>query len=241
MSMTQTYETIDEFTVEKREYDFTNGPSYFVRLTGTDDCITSKYCKTQKAVGKLVEKARAIVARKAAKKAAAKERHAAKDAAKGVVREECQICEGGWVITDGITSLHGYTRPGHGWLVGECMGAKQLPFSKSCALLASYRRQVVNYKSSVTMQIADLKADKVNAITRSERRYVTISFGYGKYVNVDVVYERDMASPDGANHKSFDEVVKIEIAKLEGELKHVAAEIKRVDARIALWGEKYGN
>ena len=240
--MTQTYQQIDEFTVEKREYDFTTGPTYFVRLTGSDECITSKFCKTDRAVAKLVEKARAIVARKAAQKAATAERRAAKDAAKGVVRDECQICSGSWVIENGITSLHGYTRPGHGWLVGSCMGARELPFSKSCEVLKRYRESVVAYAATVADSIAEGKAGRYATITRTEKRYSRERYMMSRPETVTVVYTKGQPMPAGSDFekRGFEELVKLTIANLESDERHAKAEIKRVDERLALWLSKFG-
>lgn len=39
-------------------------------------------------------------------------------------RGVCQGCGGDVAIVDGATSLHGYTRPGHGWTEGRCSGAQ---------------------------------------------------------------------------------------------------------------------
>lgn len=235
MSMTQTYQTIGEFTVEKREYEFTNGPTYFVRLTGSDEAITSKYCKTERAVLKLVEKARAIVARKAAQKAATAVRHAAKDAAKGVVRDECQICCGGWVIENGRTSLHGYTRPGHGWLVGSCMGARELPFSKSCEVLKVYRTAVANWRGRVGESLVNHKAGRVTKLTRYENKPGT----FGKETR-PVEYVKGRPVDNFANFRSFDDALISAIHSLESDVRNADDELKRVDERVALWQSKFG-
>jgi len=39
-------------------------------------------------------------------------------------RGVCQGCGGDVAIVDGVTSLHGYKRPGHGWTEGRCSGAQ---------------------------------------------------------------------------------------------------------------------
>lgn len=236
MSVEIKKETRDEFTIETRQYDFYKHPTILVYSGET--MITSASCKTEKAITKLVEKARGIVARKNLKKAAAFARRAEKDAAKGTIRDECQICAGSWAMVDGMTSLHGYTRPGHGWLEGQCMGAKQLPFSKSCAVLRQYRESVVNYHHRVSLSVATHKAGKITAIICSES--VPGSFGRKQH---DVIYRKGEPMPEGSQYvnSTFDRVLAMKIASLESEVRHAGFEITRVDARIALWQSKYGN
>lgn len=190
--------------------------------------VSGRGVKTPKAVEKAVADALVVAARKDASKAAAKARHAAKDAAKGVVRDECQICEGAWVIEDGITSLHGYSRPGCGWLVGSCRGAKQLPYSKSCALLVDYRAGVEAYRAASAKEAATLRSGRVDSITiqvRCENFY--------NLAKRDRKYEsKTLTEKDGAE---FTKQVEIAAAKAESDVRHAEAELKRVDARIAAW------
>jgi len=52
-------------------------------------------------------------------------------------RDECQVCEGKWALDDaGKLGHHGYTRPGHGWIEGDCFGVNHKPFPATDALEA---------------------------------------------------------------------------------------------------------
>lgn len=44
----------------------------------------------------------------------------------------CQICFRGQQTRDGLLVLHGYQRPGHGYVVGKCWGVAYAPFEVSC-------------------------------------------------------------------------------------------------------------
>ena len=43
------------------------------------------------------------------------------------LRGHCQFCGHDQVVKDGVLVLHGYKRPGHGWIYGRCPGAAKLP------------------------------------------------------------------------------------------------------------------
>jgi len=50
----------------------------------------------------------------------------------------CQICEQEQKLHDGKLVHHGYKRPGHGEIVGDCYGVKADPYEVSCELVRSY-------------------------------------------------------------------------------------------------------
>jgi hypothetical protein len=50
-------------------------------------------------------------------------------------RAECQVCERVQALTkDGVLVHHGYERPGHGWIVGDCFGVGHKPYTATDAL-----------------------------------------------------------------------------------------------------------
>lgn len=50
----------------------------------------------------------------------------------------CQICAGDQAIVRGNIALHGYERPGYGYIQGRCYGADKLPFEVSCDALRTW-------------------------------------------------------------------------------------------------------
>lgn len=50
----------------------------------------------------------------------------------------CQICEGKWAMVRGKVSLHGYTRPGYGFITGSCRGSQQLAWEESCNVVGKW-------------------------------------------------------------------------------------------------------
>jgi hypothetical protein len=75
-------------------------------------------------------------------------------------RGVCQGCGGDVAIVDGVTSLHGYKRPGHGWTEGRCFGAQISPANVtldhthylmfSCTELAiAHEKRAAEYEAKV--------------------------------------------------------------------------------------------
>jgi hypothetical protein len=58
----------------------------------------------------------------------------------------CGVCEGDYKLLSGRLVHHGYRRPGHGYIVGDCFGVARLPYPATDALI-EYRGS-----SSVTTQ-----------------------------------------------------------------------------------------
>lgn len=45
----------------------------------------------------------------------------------------CSVCFGDFIATPGNLVLHGYSRPGHGYIIGDCHGMPFPPLEVSCA------------------------------------------------------------------------------------------------------------
>lgn len=57
---------------------------------------------------------------------------------------------------------HGYERPGHGYLVGECWGVGHPPFQLDCAITKHWHRYLVTvYLPGKKKDLADLKSGKI--------------------------------------------------------------------------------
>lgn len=50
----------------------------------------------------------------------------------------CQICAGNQALVSGKIALHGYQRPGLGFIQGRCRGSGELPFEVSCEVLRGW-------------------------------------------------------------------------------------------------------
>lgn len=57
---------------------------------------------------------------------------------------ECQICEHVQKLNRGKLVLHGFTRPGDGYVIGKCYGVYHLPYSESCDQCKEYLKILEN-------------------------------------------------------------------------------------------------
>lgn len=144
-------------------------------------------------------------------------------------RAECQICEGQWAIVAGGISIHGYTRPGCGFITGECMGSRCRPFPATDAL-QRYRRACERHVESCVAQLATLAttdsveytyAARING--QKEFRTATISRGDTGGYNAEL----------RQTFPGFADEVRRRQEKVIRSREEARAEIRRAEARIA--------
>jgi hypothetical protein len=226
---TETTLHIDEFRIRKVQYDSSTHAYYYFYIDGKDESVGYLAAKTMKAVEKKVINLRAVLAEKEAKRIAAStaraERQRLSDEARGIKRDECQICVGSWVIENGVTSRHGYTRPGDGWLHGSCMGARELPYSQSCDVLKRYLASLFIYRTDLAERLERTRAAVV--ITRMETDYDVSVGSFQKRPMKKVTYKK--------GEKNFDHIKAMACLEVESEQRRLVDEIARIEKRIADW------
>lgn len=97
----------------------------------------------------------------------------------------CQWCEGDFklfTVKPGATTIahddlrmvhHGYKRPGHGSIVGDCPGVSELPYERSKALVEQLLGGAEVHLAQHREHLRLLKAGKIDRITRQEWSYDT--------------------------------------------------------------------
>lgn len=77
----------------------------------------------------------------------------AKEQKRAETEATCQICERTCAVVGGKISTHGYSRPGWGFIVGECRGSRRLPWEVSCDAvgewIAELRRLLTNTEAAL--------------------------------------------------------------------------------------------
>lgn len=80
----------------------------------------------------------------------------------------CQICEGDYKLRDYNPSRvlvhHGYTRPGYGYIVGDCPGVNQLPYEVSCEALKTYLPRLQAHWEEKKAYLTRLEAGEITYI-----------------------------------------------------------------------------
>lgn len=94
---------------------------------------------------------------------------------------ECQICQHRQILTsDGKLVLHGYRRPGHGSIVGDCFGVGSPPWEVSCDALAAYvveLRRAAAAEAQAAKDAAKLTKITVNRGSVRNPRFVEMTDG----------------------------------------------------------------
>lgn len=70
----------------------------------------------------------------------------------------------------GEVSLHGYERPGEGFILGRCWGAQELPYEQSCEITKKFLQHVKDTIARMQNLLADLEADRVLSLTYKVRK-----------------------------------------------------------------------
>ncbi len=89
----------------------------------------------------------------------------------------CPCCAKDFKVRSNELVHHGYKRPGHGFIVGDCMGALRTPHELSPELAKDYRRLICNalkatLKAVVNHSVAtELTVSKRNYRTREDESY----------------------------------------------------------------------
>lgn len=135
----------------------------------------------------------------------------------------CQICEGDFKLDPGTnkTALHGYKRPGHGYVVGDCMGARELPYELDNSVLKKYKVGLETQNKNADKYLKKLEAGEIQELPKPNRTQ--------KLTAPEMVPSTD---------ESFKWILQDTIRNVESNIKLTKREIDRVTKRIDAWEKK---
>ncbi len=157
--------------------------------------------------------------------AVAKEAKAFDD--RGIRCGVCPVCFGDYVVTfKGIPGTpemvhHGYQRPGHGYIVGDCHGVAFEPFEVSCKGTESW---LAILKSTLADRQKSVRG--LPALTE-----VTVQDG-SKYIDHRWVPQRKLLKK---GEPGFDDAIAGVKRNLEQDIRHLGQDIKEYAHKIATW------
>jgi hypothetical protein len=184
---------------------------------------------------------------------------AAKKAKKsaGVGMCECQVCAAQVALVRGKTSLHGYSRPGFGFIVGSCRGAQELPFEVSCSILAKWIDEMRAMRATAERMLAHLPNRETFAVDVKKLLpgYTRVLDETGRDITAQAnqykeVYEWRKATrgvPSGyvmeredvdASDPRFSSAREAERSELTNRIHALTQEIERQSARLASWAPR---
>lgn len=144
----------------------------------------------------------------------------------------CQACLRDFVLHGEEIVLHGYTRPGVGYIIGHCPGTRVAPFELSCEFTKTWRETLI------TQTLPEMQALLASYVADTATRYTASHYDHKlyKYVNT-VVIKGSTTNPAPWDKKEpdWDALRRSAICNTENEIRYLNMEIEWLGKRIASW------
>jgi hypothetical protein len=136
----------------------------------------------------------------------------------------CPVCTAEQKLTpDSKMVHHGFRRPGHGSIVGDCFGVGYLAYQLSCEGTKAYLRLVQGDMQSNVERLHNLTTGQVKVLCKQ------VSEGFGSKRTTKVVEVQEGEGPE------FGRLLQIAIANVESNIKHIGYEIERLNKLVTEW------
>jgi hypothetical protein len=139
---------------------------------------------------------------------------------------ECQICQRRFLLDSrGNLVLHGYQRPGHGYIVGDCFGVGHPPWEVSSDALAEWIERLKARSAQLAQEaarVAKLTTIDVNRGSERNPKFVTLTKG-------------DPPSYDSRGKLSFEDEIEKRVSDLKQQSKWLADDAKTQTRRLKTW------
>jgi len=139
--------------------------------------------------------------------------------AKATHEGTCGICEGVYCTRNGAVVMHGFQRPGLGYLLGSCWGQRQTAWELSPEPAREYLETSLRpYQAVLVKVVAEHRDGKITRIERARRH------------GAPEVY-----TAEDADQARWKRAQATELARLEGLLRHVTDHVRRLEKRLVEW------
>lgn len=142
----------------------------------------------------------------------------------------CQICERKLKVPGGKISLHGYNRPGHGYIQGRCPGSGELPWEVSSDALRHFIDTILEPR------LAHVR-ENLAYITNPDLKEVT-EVQVDRYGKPGALKIWKRGERDDRGYDMFGIITSGRERQYEGEIRMLEREIARQRARLAAWKPK---
>lgn len=167
-----------------------------------------------------------------------KAENARRKAAHESVQKECQICERRQCVSAaGLMVLHGYKRPGYGFIDGSCFGVGYVDYGTGTDALRLYA-------DSLRAMLKDAEAYLLRYVRGEVTHFETVSQEYvkderghlvyvGRKVQTSPVYTS--WAPGVSNAEKYAGHLKSKHAAAASRVEQIGNELSRVERRIEAW------
>lgn len=141
----------------------------------------------------------------------------------------CGVCEGTFKIAGGVTSKHGFTRPGVGYLIGACFGQEKRPWETSPESAEQFVRQVL-YPELVKAEktLARYEAGEVHSLDRAIEQTL-LQRRHKEAVQFETL------TPE---HKDWERVFKTCQHMASNRVRDIKRDISHYEKRLSTWAPK---
>ena len=156
----------------------------------------------------------------------------------------CPCCFDGFKVSGNAgtsMSLHGYKRPGHGWIVGGCPGTRELPFEVSCDGTKKYLNTVLKFIKQQENLINDLESGKVKSLYAKVylRQKTHDSTGWPIWTH-EMIEILEGAEEVSTSEKykaipSFEQVKQNQISSAKQQIRNAQNAVRQLEEKIANW------
>lgn len=133
----------------------------------------------------------------------------------------CQICEAQQKLHNGTLVHHGYKRPGHGEIIGDCYGVHRPPYEVSCDALKTYLPLVQRSLENQQEYLERLETGRVTHLTEIRRR---------EWHHETVDYFAGTTEPH-----MWRNMIQSRIWTTTTQVRQLQFEVTRIERRIADW------
>ncbi len=131
----------------------------------------------------------------------------------------CGVCGHEQKLKNGKTLvLHGYQRPGHGYIVGDCFGVGYQPWEKSKEAVVDYIKALEKMLKQRTEQLGKFENGEVKSLHVKDRS--------GKIVQI------------APGDKGWEAAVNGNIQNLKNEIRYIGQDIAMYEGRVEKWEEQ---
>lgn len=133
----------------------------------------------------------------------------------------CPICEGDFRLRGNKLVHHGFTRPGVGYIIGDCLAVHELPYELSDGVCKQYKAGCQNAVATAENYLAHLKAGEIKTLQVPDH-----SKGYSRFPDMMEIT---------ILHLAFHKAWEAEIYQTESRIRSLTSEIARMQRFIDGW------
>lgn len=152
----------------------------------------------------------------------------------------CQVCFNVQKLPKGVLSLHGYERPGYGFIIGDCPGSHVQPYEKSCDMTKVMKERLEKHVNRLAGELKEFEEQIANGTLTQIIYKRTKGHKYVGRKEIPVTEDVIVRKGERANyilneaHPSFDEMV-------DRKRNHFKRIITQGQEGIAFFSEKINN